>query len=72
MPTSMMEAQAMVLNIKNQFDDLPLEVRKKFENDPELYVSMYGTNEWAEALGYSKPKEVAKAVTEIKEEVKTE
>ena len=58
-------SQNMVIKCRNQFEDLPLEIRKKFDNDADLYVSMYGTNEWAEALGYNKPMEVQKAVENV-------
>lgn len=78
MPRNLMEAQNSVLKARQQFADLPLEIRKKFDNDVDLYVSMYGTKEWAEALGYTTPLEVQNSVeskmeaTKIESEVKGE
>lgn len=57
MPTSLAEMQQAIINVKNEFEKLPLEVRLKFDQSPEKYVSMYGTEKWANALGYVKPDE---------------
>ena len=62
MPRNLMEAQNSVLKARQQFADLPLEIRKKFDNDVDLYVSMYGTKEWAEALGYNTALDVQNSV----------
>ena len=51
MPKSIAEAQQLVINLKLQFDKLPLEIKNKFENNPELYIAQYGTDYWAEATG---------------------
>ena len=38
-----MEAQNIVIKAKQEFYTLPLEVRKEFDNSPEMYVSEMGT-----------------------------
>ena len=43
MPKTLMEAQNIVIKAKQEFYTLPLEVRKEFDNSPEMYVSEMGT-----------------------------
>ena len=50
MPKNLMEAQNIVLKAKQEFYELPLEVRKEFDNSPELYVSQMGTKEYMDKL----------------------
>lgn len=63
-PTSLAEAQKMIISITEEFYKLPLEVREKFDHSPEKYVHEYGSESWVAAM--SKPQE------EPKEEVKTD
>lgn len=51
MPKTLAEAQQTILNIKNEFESLPLEVREKFNFSPEEYVANYGTDEWSTKVG---------------------
>lgn len=50
MPKSLMEAQNIVVKLKDEFYKLPLEVRKEFNNSPELYVDQMGTKEFLEKM----------------------
>lgn len=50
MPKTLMEAQNLVIRAKDEFYEMPLEVRKEFNNDPEIYVSLMGTNEFLEKM----------------------
>lgn len=50
MPHSLMEAQNLVIRMKDEFYKMPVEVRKEFENSPEMYVSLMGTNEFNEIM----------------------
>ena len=50
MPSNLMEAQNIILKAKDEFYKMPLEVRKEFKNDPEVYVSEMGTQEFIEKL----------------------
>ena len=45
-----MEAQNLVIRMKDEFYKMPLEVRKEFGNDPEVYVSEMGTEEFKEKM----------------------
>lgn len=50
MPHSLREAQDLVIRMKDEFYNLPLEVRKEFSNSPEQYVSEMGTKEFLEKM----------------------
>ena len=50
MPKSLREAQDLVIRLRDEFYDLPLEVRKEFSNSPEQYVSEMGTKEFFEKM----------------------
>lgn len=50
MPKNLMEAQNLVIRMKDEFYKMPLEVRKEFDNSPEKYVSLMGTNEFKEIM----------------------
>lgn len=50
MPKNLMEAQNIVLRMKDEFYKMPLEVRQKFDNSPEMYVSEMGTNAFIEKM----------------------
>ena len=46
MPKNLMEAQNLVIRMKDEFYKMPVEVRKEFGNDPDRYVSLMGTEEF--------------------------
>ena len=58
-PKTLMEAQNMIIRITDEFNNLPVEVRAKFDHSPEKYVALYGGEAWAKAVGY----EIKKADT---------
>ena len=45
-----MEAQNIVIKAKAEFDKMPAEVRKLFNNSPEQYVSEIGTDNFIKKL----------------------
>lgn len=51
MPKSIAEAQQMIINMKEDFEHLPKDVRAKFENNAEMYVAEFGTEGWIEKTG---------------------
>ena len=51
-PKSLAEAQQMVIDIKYRFDELPADIKAKFDYNAEKYVAEFGTDEWAEKTGY--------------------
>lgn len=52
MPTSLAEMQNKIIEVTNEFEKLPLETRLKFDQSPEKYIAMYGSDEWANLMGY--------------------
>lgn len=50
LPKSLMEAQNLVLRMKQEFETMPIEVREIFNNSPEMYVNMMGTEEFNEKM----------------------
>lgn len=63
MPKTLAEAQNTIIRIQNEFEDLPAEVRKKFDFSAEKYVAEYGTESWLSNMGY----EIKNGKPEIKE-----
>ena len=55
-PTSLAEAQNSILKLSQGFDKLPAEIREKFDNSKEKFVSLFGTEEWAEYMGFTTEK----------------
>lgn len=64
MPTSLAEAQNMIIKLQNEFEALPLEQRRAFNFSVEEYISKFGSEEWATAMGYAKTEPVVKVATE--------
>lgn len=50
MPKNLREAQDLVIRLKDEFYGMPLEVRRLFDNDPEMYVSQMGTQEFLDKM----------------------
>lgn len=67
-PMNMIEIQNMILKSKQEFEKLPAEIKNKFDNSVEKYISEYGSETWAKNLN------LIKEVTEIPktEEIKSE
>lgn len=55
-PKNLREAQQFVINAERQFNSLPLEVKKSFDNNAKKYVSMYGTKEFEDLTGITAEK----------------
>lgn len=70
-PKDLREAQDIVLNLKNEFNTLPIDIRRSFDHSPEKYIAEYGTNKWANIMGINnKIEEKTEVITKEKEEVK--
>ena len=53
-PKDLKEAQDSILKLSNEFYKLPVEIREKFDNSMEKFVQTFGTEEWAENMGFKK------------------
>lgn len=61
-PRSVAEAQQWIIGIKEKWDELPAEIKNKFENNVEIYTAQFGTKEWADKVGYTEALEKEEAV----------
>ena len=50
-PTSLAQAQQMIIEIKQKFNELPKEIKAQFDYNPEVYVAEFGSDSWAEKTG---------------------
>lgn len=56
MPKTYAELYQQVIDAKNEFDQLPLDLREKFDFDPDKYISQMGTADWFNVMqDYYKP-----------------
>lgn len=53
MPKNLAEAQNSILKLSKGFEALPAEIREKFDNSKEKFVQEFGSNEWAEKMGFN-------------------
>lgn len=71
-PKTLAEMQQLVIRATNQFNELPLEIREKFNFDPGQFVAEYGTHEWEKKM--EQPKTIGdlqkETPTKAKEETK--
>ena len=51
MPKTLMEANNLVIQLQNEFYELPIEVRKEFDNSADVYVAKMGSKEYNEIMG---------------------
>lgn len=63
-PATLAEAQKFVIKAKAEFDELPKEIRAKFENNAEIFVATYGTKDWQDKTGITTKIEEHKAEIE--------
>ena len=48
----------MINKAEENFNTLPAELKAKFDNNVEKYVGEYGSESWAEKLGWKKEEKV--------------
>lgn len=63
MPTDYHTWYGLIMEAQKEFDRLPAETRIKWDNDVEKFVMSYGTEEWANKMGMTKPKSNKEEVT---------
>lgn len=69
MPGNLAEAQQLMIDVEQNWDKLPREIKSKFNNDFDLFIHTFGTIEWASAMGLTKEREeLKKAESEVKGE----
>lgn len=50
MPKNLMEVENLVLKARYEFEQMPMEVREKFDNNPDKYVMEMGSKEFNEKM----------------------
>ena len=58
MPSTLAEAQNLMIQAEQTWDKLPKEIKQKFDNDVDKFIHNFGTIEWADALGLISQKAV--------------
>lgn len=51
MPGNLMELQNIMLRAEQIWDEIPKEIKYKFDNDVDKFVASFGTIDWAKNLG---------------------
>lgn len=51
-PTSMLEANDLMLRVRQEFETLPVETKRLFEFDSNRYIAEYGTGEWLDKMNF--------------------
>lgn len=60
-PETLAELQNIILRAEQIWEDVPKEIKLKFDNDVDKFVSSFGSIEWAKNLGiYAEPGEPKK------------
>lgn len=67
MPKTYAEVLQMQIDAKNTFMSLPVEIRQKFDNDPNQFFAQSGTDEWFSKLEPLMPKK-EEQIKETREE----
>ena len=69
-PQTLAELQSIMLRAEQIWEEVPKEIKLKFDNDVDKFISSYGTIEWAKNLGILEEKPKAEPNTEEKPEAK--
>lgn len=60
MPGNLMELQNIMLQAEQIWDEIPKEIKLKFDNDVDKFVASFGTVDWAKNLGIYQEEEPEK------------
>lgn len=67
MPHTLAELQNIMIRAEQIWDEVPKEIKLKFDNDVDKFVASFGTVEWAKNLGIYQEKQTETKATEAKE-----
>lgn len=67
MPHTLAELQNIMMRAEQIWDEVPKEIKLKFDNDVDKFVASFGTVEWAKNLGIYGEKQADGKVTEATE-----
>ena len=66
-PQTLAELQNVMLRAEQIWKDVPKEIKLKFDNDIDKFISSYGTVEWAKNLGILQEKKTEEPAKETEE-----
>lgn len=67
MPHTLAELQNIMIRAEQIWDEVPKEIKFKFDNDVDKFVASFGTVEWAKKLGIYQEKQTEAKATETTE-----
>lgn len=67
MPHTLAELQNIMIRAEQIWDEVPKEIKLKFENNVDKFISSFGTEEWAKNLGIYQEKQVEEKAPEATE-----
>lgn len=67
MPNTLAELQNIMIRAEQIWDEVPKEIKLKFDNNVDKFIASFGTVEWAKNLGIYQEKQKEAEVTEAKE-----
>lgn len=66
-PHTLAEIQNIMIRAEQIWDEVPKEIKLKFDNDVDKFIASFGTVEWAKNLGVYKEKQTETKTTEATE-----
>lgn len=66
-PESLAELQNIMLRAEQIWEEVPKDIKLKFDNDVDKFIASFGTMEWAQNLGIYKEKQADGKATEAAE-----
>lgn len=66
-PQTLAELQNIMIRAEQIWDEVPKEIKLKFDNDVDKFIASFGTVEWAKNLGIYEEKQTETKVTEATE-----
>lgn len=72
MPSTLAEAQNLMIQAEQTWKKMPREIKQKFDNDVDKFIAKFGTADWMEALGLNEKPMVEERPVADSKEVKAE
>lgn len=64
-PQTLAELQNIMIRAEQIWDEVPKEIKLKFDNDVDKFIASFGTKEWAKNLGIYQEKQAEAKATEV-------
>lgn len=71
-PTSLAQAQQIMINAKREYENLPLDVKEKFHNNYEEYIAEVGSKGWFDKMGITAAQEEQRLAAEREKQFKVD